>query len=77
MDSKADVFVELITPIERLMNHSLPLANWLVKFASAEFVIAYNPQSQFASDLSGQQGEMPWYRFLRRRIKIWKTDPKL
>jgi molybdate/tungstate transport system substrate-binding protein len=77
---KPDVFVSAdTTPIERLMNHSLPLANWLVKFASAEFVIAYNPQSQFASDLSkASKGEMPWYKVLEKEgLKFGRTDPEL
>ena len=49
---KPDVFVSVdTTPIERLINHTPPLANWLVKFGYAEIVIAYNPQSTFCSDL--------------------------
>ncbi|HSF00827.1 MAG TPA: substrate-binding domain-containing protein, partial [Nitrososphaeraceae archaeon] len=77
---KPDVFVSAdITPIERLINHSLPLANWFVKFASAELVIAYNPQSQFASDLSNaSNGELPWYKVLEKEgLKFGRTDPEL
>jgi molybdate/tungstate transport system substrate-binding protein len=77
---KPDVFVSAdITPIERLINHSLPLANWFVKFASAELVIAYNPQSQFASDLSNaSKGELPWYKVLEKEgLKFGRTDPEL
>jgi molybdate/tungstate transport system substrate-binding protein len=77
---KPDVFVSAdTTPIERLMNHSLPLANWLVKFASAELVIAYNPQSPFASDLlKASKGEIPWYKVLEKEgLKFGRTDPEL
>ena len=75
-----DVFVSAdTTPIERLMNHSLPLANWLVKFGSAELVIAYNPQSPFASDLlKASKGEIPWYKVLEEvGLKFGRTDPEL
>jgi molybdate/tungstate transport system substrate-binding protein len=77
---KPDVFVSAdTTPIERLMNHSLPLASWLVKFASAELVIAYNPQSPFASDLlKASKGEIPWYKVLEKEgLKFGRTDPEL
>ena len=77
---KPDVFVSAdTTPIERLMNHSLPLANWLVKFGSAELVIAYNPQSPFASDLlKASKGEIPWYKVLEEvGLKFGRTDPEL
>jgi molybdate/tungstate transport system substrate-binding protein len=77
---KPDVFVSAdTTPIERLLNHSLPLANWLVKFASAELVIAYNPQSPFASDLeNASKGEIPWYKVLEEvGLKFGRTDPDL
>ena len=47
-----DVFISADTlPIEKIINHNPPLAQWLVKFASAELVIAYNPNSPFATDL--------------------------
>jgi molybdate/tungstate transport system substrate-binding protein len=77
---KPDVFVSAdTTPIERLINHSPPLANWLVKFASAELVIAYNPQSSFASDLlKASNGEIPWYKVLEKEgLKFGRTDPEL
>jgi molybdate/tungstate transport system substrate-binding protein len=77
---KPDVFVSAdTTPIESLMNHSPPLANWLVKFASAELVIAYNPQSPFASDLlKVSNGEIPWYKVLQKEgLKFGRTDPEL
>jgi molybdate/tungstate transport system substrate-binding protein len=77
---KPDVFVSAdTTPIERLINHSPPLANWLVKFASAEIVIAYNPQSPFASDLvKASNGEIPWHKVLEKEgLKFGRTDPEL
>ncbi|HJU58484.1 MAG TPA: substrate-binding domain-containing protein, partial [Nitrososphaeraceae archaeon] len=76
---KPDVFVSAdTTPIERLMNHSPPLANWFIKFASAELVIAYNPQSPFASDLlKASNGEIPWYKVLEKEgLKFGRTDPE-
>lgn len=49
---RPDVFISADTlPIEKIINHNPPLAQWLVKFASAELVIAYNPNSPFATDL--------------------------
>src|SRR5215216_5794472 len=77
---KPDVFVSAdTTPIERLINHSLPLAKWLVKFGSAELVIAYNPQSPFASELSkASNGKMSWYKVLEKKgFKFGRTDPEL
>ena len=77
---KPDVFVSAdTTPIERLINHSLPLAKWLVKFGSAELVIAYNPQSPFASELwKASNGKMSWYKILEKKgFKFGRTDPEL
>jgi molybdate/tungstate transport system substrate-binding protein len=79
---KPDVFVSAdTTPIERLMNNSLPLTNWLIKFASAELVIAYNPHSPFASDLikaSKDYEILPWYKVLEKEgLKFGRTDPEL
>jgi len=77
---KPDIFVSAdTTPIERLINHSLPLANWLVKFGSAELVIAYNPQSPFAPELlKASNGEIPWYKILEKEgLKFGRTDPEL
>lgn len=77
---KPDVFVSADTiPIDRLINHSLPLANWLVKFGSAELVIAYNPQSPFSSYLlKAGKGEIPWYKVLEKEgLKFGRTDPEL
>ena len=77
---KPDIFVSAdTTPIERLINHSLPLANWLVKFGSAELVIAYNPRSPFAPELlKASNGEIPWYKILQKEgLKFGRTDPEL
>jgi molybdate/tungstate transport system substrate-binding protein len=77
---KPDVFVSAeATPIDRLINHNPPLANWLVKFGSAELVIAYNPKSPFASDLlKASKGEIPWYKVLEKKgLKFGRTDPEL
>jgi molybdate/tungstate transport system substrate-binding protein len=77
---KPDVFVSAdTTPIERLINHNPPLANWLVKFGSAELVIAYNPKSPFASDLlKASKGEILWYKVLEKKgLKFGRTDPEL
>ena len=75
-----DVFVSAGTiPVMRLMNHSPPLAHWLVKFASAEMVIAYTPNSPFFKDLEGaRKGEIPWYEVLSEDgLKFRRTDPEL
>src|SRR5688572_30691368 len=43
-----DIFVSAGTiPIKKLMNNTTPFANWLVKFGTAEMVIAYSPTSRF------------------------------
>ena len=55
------------------------MAQWLVKFASAEFVIAYNPKSSFAPELDkAAKGEITWYKVLEEKgIKFGRTDPEL
>ena len=86
-----DVFVSAGTvPIKKLMmNNSSnsyagshphsPLAQWLVKFASAEMVIAYSPNSHFRVDLDkAKRGEIPWYHVLSEPgFKFGRTDPEL
>jgi ABC-type molybdate transport system substrate-binding protein len=75
-----DVFISADTlPIEKIINHDPPLAQWLVKFASAELVIAYNPNSPFAADLEkAAKGEIPWYKVLEENgFKFRRTDPEL
>ena len=75
-----DVFVSAGTvPIKTLMNNTTPFANWLVKFGSAEMVIAYSPNSRFFSDLEkARNGEIPLYQVLSRQdFKFGRTDPEL
>ncbi|MFQ5940893.1 MAG: extracellular solute-binding protein [Nitrososphaerales archaeon] len=75
-----DIFVSADTvPIEKLMNHNPPLAHWLVKFASAEIVIAYTPNSPFFNDLEkARKGEIPWYEVLSEDgLMFRRTDPEL
>lgn len=77
---RPDFFISADTlPIEKIINHNPPLAQWLIKFASAELVIAYNPKSDFASDLEkAARGEIPWYKVLEEKgFKFRRTDPEL
>jgi molybdate/tungstate transport system substrate-binding protein len=87
---RPDVFVSAGTiPIMKLMNKTdvggsgnsskPPLANWLVKFGSAEMVIAYSPTSHYYSDLEkARLGEIPWYIVLSEQgLKFGRTDPNL
>ncbi len=77
---RPDVFVSAGTiPIQKIIDHNPPLAHWLVKFASAEVVIAYNPNSPFAPDLKkASKGEIPWYKVLEEKgFKFRRTDPEL
>ena len=77
---RPDFFISADTlPIEKIINHSPPLAQWLIKFASAELVIAYNPKSTFASDLEkAAREEIPWYKVLEEKgFKFRRTDPEL
>jgi molybdate/tungstate transport system substrate-binding protein len=88
-----DIFVSAGTvPIRKLMMndsnnnsdadssqaHSL-LAQWLVKFASTEIVIAYSPNSHFHVNLDkAKRGEIPWYHVLSEPgFKFGRTDPEL
>jgi molybdate/tungstate transport system substrate-binding protein len=75
-----DVFVSAGTiPVMKLMNHNPMLAHWLVKFASAEMVIAYTSNSPFFNDLErARKGEFPWYEALSEDgLKFRRTDPEL
>jgi molybdate/tungstate transport system substrate-binding protein len=77
---RPDVFISADTlPIEKIMKNNPPLAEWLVKFASAELVIAYNPNSPFAPELEkASKGDIPWYKVLEEKgIKFRRTDPEL
>jgi molybdate/tungstate transport system substrate-binding protein len=75
-----DVFVSAGTiPVMKLISSNPPLAHWLVRFASAEMVIAYTPNSPFFSDLErARKGEIPWYEVLSEDgLKFRRTDPEL
>ena len=75
-----DFFVSAGTiPIKRLMNNTTSYANWLVKFGSAEMVIAYSPKGRFFSDLDkARRGEIQWYQLLSNPdLKFGRTDPEL
>jgi molybdate/tungstate transport system substrate-binding protein len=90
---KPDVFVSAGTiPIMKIMNNNVsgnstnqqqqeqhPFAQWLVKFASAEMVIAYSPASHFRLDLDKAKKELiPWYQVLSQPgFKFGRTDPEL
>src|SRR5918992_3784398 len=77
---RPDFFISAGTvPIKKLMNNTTPFANWLVKFGSAEMVIAYSPNSRFFNDLErARTGEIPWYQVLSRQdFKFGRTDPEL
>ncbi len=76
---KPDIFVSAGTiPIMKLRDNNPPLAHWLVKFASAEMVIAYSPNSRFHTDLEkARAGEIPWYQVISEKdFKFGRTDPE-
>jgi molybdate/tungstate transport system substrate-binding protein len=77
---KPDIFVSAGTiPLTKLMNTPDSLADWIVKFSSAELVIAYHPKSRFFNDLEkARTGEIPWYDVLANLdLKFGRTDPEL
>jgi len=78
---KPDFFVSAGTiPIKKLMNNtSTPFVEWLVKFASAEMVISYSPNSRFYNDLEqARTGQIPWHEVLAKPgFKFGRTDPEL
>jgi molybdate/tungstate transport system substrate-binding protein len=83
---RPDVFVSAGTiPIMKLMNKTdvggskQPLASWLVKFGSAEMVIAYSPTSHYYTDLEkARLGEISWHKVLSEQgLKFGRTDPDL
>ncbi|MER5176461.1 MAG: extracellular solute-binding protein [Candidatus Nitrosocosmicus sp.] len=76
---KPDIFVSAGTlPIMKLEDNNPPLAHWVVKFASAEMVIAYSPNSRFHTDLEkARAGEIPWYQVISEKgFKFGRTDPE-
>jgi molybdate/tungstate transport system substrate-binding protein len=77
---RPDIFVSAGTvSIEKLMDNKPALAHWLVKFATAEVVIAYTPNSPFFDDLEkARKGELLWYEVLSKDgLKFRRTDPEL
>jgi ABC-type molybdate transport system substrate-binding protein len=77
---KPDIFISAGTiPIVKLMDNNPPLANWLIKFASAEMVITYSPNSHFYTDLEkARTGEIPWYKVVSEKgFKFGRTDPEI
>jgi molybdate/tungstate transport system substrate-binding protein len=77
---RPDTFVSAGTiPIQKLMNNTPPLAHWLVRFGSAEMVIAYSSTSRFFGDLEKARiGEIPWHQVLSQQgFKFRRTDPEL
>lgn len=77
---RPDFFVSAGTvPIKKLMNNGTPFANWLVKFGSAEMVIAYSSNSRYFKDLEkARTGDILWYEVLSRQdFKFGRTDPDL
>lgn len=77
---RPDVFVSAGTiSVKKLMNATDPLADWLVKFGTAEMVIAYSPNSRFFNDLErARLGEILWYKVLSNPdLKFGRTDPEL
>jgi len=75
-----DIFVSAGTvPIMKLMNNTTPMANWLVKFGSAEMVIAYSPNSLFNNDLEkARKGEIPWYEVPSKEgFNFGRTSPEI
>ena len=89
---RPDIFVSAgTTPIKKLIMMNADdkredeqrfhnaLVEWLVKFASAEMVIAYSSVSHFHLELEKAKiGETPWYRVLSQPgFKFGRTDPEL
>jgi molybdate/tungstate transport system substrate-binding protein len=77
---KPDVFVSAGTiPIMKLIDNKPSGVGWLMKFASAEMVIAYSPKSHFFNDLEKvKTGQIPWYNVISESgFKFGRTDPLL
>ncbi|MGN6622716.1 MAG: substrate-binding domain-containing protein, partial [Candidatus Nitrosocosmicus sp.] len=77
---KPDVFVSSGTiPIMKLIDNKPSGVGWLMKFASAEMVIAYSPKSHFFNDLEkAKTGQISWYNVISESgFKFGRTDPLL
>ena len=75
-----DVFVSAGTiPMKRLMNTTPPIVDWLLKFGSAEIVIAYSPNSPNFGELErARMGKIPWYNVVSQDgFNFGRTDPEL
>lgn len=76
-----DVFVSAGTiPIMNLMETNPPLAEWLIRFGSAEIVIAYSTNTPYYNDLENVRkgGDILWYNIISKEgFKLGRTDPEL
>jgi len=75
-----DVFVSAGTlPMTKLMNTTPPIVDWLLKFGSAEIVIAYSPNSAYSDDLEkARNDEVHWYEVVSQDdFKFGRTDAEL
>ena len=61
------------------MNTTPPVVDWLLKFGSAEIVIAYSLNSPFFDNLEeARNGEVHWYDVVSQDgFKFGRTDPEL
>ena len=61
-----------------LVDNKPPLANCLIKFASAEMVIAYSLKVPFLMIKKARTGQLPWHKVLSIKVfKFGKTGPDL
>jgi molybdate/tungstate transport system substrate-binding protein len=77
---RPDIFISAGTiPILKLIDHNPALANWIVKFASAEIVIAYTSNTSFFNCLEkARKNQLPWYEVLsNEHLRFGRTDPEL
>ncbi len=74
-----DIFISATIPIDKLIDNNPSFAQWLMKFASAEMVIEYSPNSRFYHDLEkARTGEIPWYKVISEKgFKFGRTNPDL
>lgn len=75
---RSDVFVS-ITPGPMRLLIDKGLIKYAVPIASTQMVIAYSPQSRFASQFkAAAAGKKPWYKVLEQPgIRFGRTDPKV
>lgn len=73
---RGDVFISASPKVDATLEGSAngDWVDWYSTFGTSALVLAYNPQSKFASDFKTQ----PWYKVLAEPgIKIGRTDPVL